>query len=217
MDETFSRYNFTTDTVELVPNQTIDRPIFKVRERGYPDDTVEWRSIRWSRAIERFVGQTFFGEFLFSWDPQTGDIEVLDRIAIAPIRKSGEIMRASLAFELSQDGRTVYYVNGAAPGFEGNKGTNPDPLHLVTFDLIERRYTDHGSIRLEDGRAPDYCQGLEIGRDGNLYLVCNIPFTDLASEKGRMIRDLHYSSAPIETLKNAYEVNLVVLKNPVKE
>ncbi len=217
MDETLSRYNFLKDTVELVPNQSFDRPIFKVHERESSDDTVEWRSIRWSRTIGRFVGQTFFGEYLFSWDPHTGDIEAIDRIAIAPIRKSGEIMRASLAFELSPDGRTVYYVNGASPGFEGNQRTEPDALHLVAFDLIARRYTDYGAIRLEDGRAPDYCQGLEIGRDGTLYLVCNIPFTDLASVKGRMIRDLRYASAPAENLKNVYEVNLVVVRNPVKE
>lgn len=216
MDETLSRYNFSKDTVELVPNYKFDRPIFKVRERGNPDDTAFWRSIRWSRAIGRFVGQTFYGEHLFSWDPQTGVIEVMDRIAIAPIRKSGEIMRASLAFELSPDGRTVYYVNGASPGFEGNKGAEPDPLHLVTYDLIDHRYTDHSAIRLEDNRAPDYCQGLEIGRDGNLYLVCNIPFTDLESEKGKRIRELRYAATPAENLKKVYEVNLVVIKDPLR-
>lgn len=216
MDETVSRYDYSGDRVELVKGQRFDRPALKVRERGNADDTALWRSIRWSGALGRFVGVTFFGEHLFSWDPKSGDIEVIDRIAIAPVRKSGEIMRGSLAFELSADGRTVYYVNGASPGFEGNRETEADPLHLVTYDLIDRRYTDQGSIQIDDGRAPDYCQGLEVGRDGNLYLVCNIPFTDMASGKGRNIRALRYTSTPTENLKKVYEVNLVVLKNPVK-
>jgi len=216
MDETVSRYNFSGDTVELVKDQSFARPILKVRERGNPDDNANWRSIRWSEALGRFVGVTFYGEYLFSWDPKSGELEVIDRIAMGPSRKSGELMRGSLAFELSPDGGTVYYVNGASPGFEGNRKTAPDPIHLVTYDLRQRRYTDHGGIRLEDGRSPDYCQGLEIGRNGNLYLVCNIPFTDLKSEKGRRIRELRYAAAPAENLKQVYEVNLVVVKNPAR-
>ncbi|MHB9028188.1 MAG: NHL repeat-containing protein [Candidatus Latescibacterota bacterium] len=214
MDETVSCYRYTTDKVELVKDQSFAKPILKVRERGNPDDNASWRSIRWSEALKRFVGVTFYGEHLFSWDPKSGEMEVIDRIAMGPTRKSGELMRGSLAFELSPDGGTVYYVNGASPGFEGNKKTVPDLVHLVAYDLRQRRYTDHGPVRLDDGRSPDYCQGLEVGRDGNLYLVCNIPFTDLKSEKGRRIRELRYAATPTESLKKVYEVNLVVVKKP---
>jgi hypothetical protein len=216
MDETVSRYHFASDRVELAPGQKFDQPILKVRERGNPDDSALWRSIRWNASDSFFYGVMFYGEQLFSWEPRTGAIEVIDRIAIGPVRRSGELMRGSLAFELSPDGKTVYYVNGASPGFEGNKSTEPGSLHLVTYSIPERRYTDHGAIRLDDGRYPDYCQGMEIGRDGNLYLVCNIPFTDMASEKGQRIRELRYAATPSENLKKVYEVNLVVVKNPIR-
>lgn len=216
LDDTVNRYNFSRDAVETLKELSFNRPILRVHERGNPDDRVEWRSIRWNPADQCFYGNTFYGEYLFSWDPLTGGLEVIDRIAIGPMRKSGELMRASLAFELSPDGRTLYYVNGAAPGFEGNKKTVADPLHLVTYDIQQRRYTDQGFIKLEDGRRPDYCQGIEIGRDGNLYLVCNIPFADWASPKGKRIKELRYPDTPVDKLKGGYEVNLVVVKNPVK-
>ncbi len=216
LDETVSRYNFSTDTVELVSNQSFARPALQVRERGNPDDNANWRSIRWSEALGRFVGVTFYGEYLFSWDPKSGELEILDRVAIGPMRKSGELMRGSLAFELSPDGRVVYYANGVATAPVSGINESSTSLRLVTYDLMERRYTDHGPIQLEDGRRPEYCQGLEVGRDGNLYLVCNIPFTDFGSEKGRQIRALRYAATPTENLNKVYEVNLVVVSDPLQ-
>jgi hypothetical protein len=217
LDNTINRYNYSLDAIETLKDKNLDRPILKVHERDIPEGNVEWRSIRWNPADQRFYGNTFWGEYLFSWDPHTDNIEVIDRIAPGGVRRSGELMRASLAFELSPDGRTLYYVNGAAPGFEGNKKTSADPVRLITYDIVQRRYTDHGPIQIQDGRWPDYCQGLEIGRDGNLYIVCNIAVTDWTNAKGKRIKELRYPDTPVDKLEGGYEVNLVVLKDPIKK
>jgi hypothetical protein len=217
MDETVSRYVYATDTVEVLSGHDFGRPILKVRERGSDIDYVSWRSIRWSDRDEMFYGLTFYGEHLFSYDPRDGAIEVIDRIAPSPNRKSGELSRASLAFDLSADGSTIYYVNHLRPKTGDAEGRVNDELRLVTYNLDERRYTGHGPIVLADGRRPLDCQGIEIGRDGDIYLVCSIPFTDLDSEKGRRIREIRYAATPTENLKQVYEVNLVVVKNPLSE
>ena len=70
---------------------------------------------------------------------------------------------------------------------------------------------------LEDGRKPKDCQGMEVGRDGNIYLVCTVPWTDLESAKGRAIKEIRYKATPTEQLKRVYEINLVVVKNPVNK
>jgi len=57
---------------------------------------------------------------------------------------------------------------------------------------------------------------MEIGRDGNIYLVCTIPYTDLESEKGKAIKEIRYKATPTEQLQRVYEVNLAVVRNPVE-
>ena len=216
LDNTINRYNYSLDSIETLKEQSLDHPILKVHEREIPESQVEWRSIRWNQTDQRFYGNTFWGEHLFSWDPHTASLEVIDRIAIGTVRRTGELMRASLAFELSPDG-TIYYVNGAAPGFEGNKKTVADPIRLITYNISQPKYTDHGPIQLQDGRFPDYCQGIEIGNDGYLYLVCNIPVKDWTSEKGKKIKALRYPDTPVDKLEGGYEVNLVVVKDPIRK
>ncbi|MBN1293470.1 MAG: hypothetical protein JXB48_16640 [Candidatus Latescibacteria bacterium] len=215
IDETVSRYNFSADSIEILENHNFGRPILKVHERGSDDDKVFWRSIRWNQANNLFYGLTFYGEQLFSYDPTDGIIEVIDRIAPGPNRKSGELSRASLAFELSGDFSTIYYVNHLRTYTGDTEGRETDELRLVTYNIQQRSYTDHGPIVLDDGRKPKDCQGMEIGRDGNIYLVCTIPYTDMESDKGKAIRALRYKATPTEQLNQVYEVNLVIVKNPL--
>ncbi len=217
LDETVSCYNYSADTVEVLTGHDLGRPILKVHERGSDIEKVSWRSIRWSKTDNLFYGLTFYGEYLFSYDPQDGNIEVIDRLAPGPNRKSGELSRASLAFGLSADGTTVYYMNHLRPFTGDSTRRSTDELRLVTYNIPLRQYTDHGPVVLGDGRKPTDCQGMEIGRDGNIYLVGTIPYTDLESEKGKAIKEIRYKATPTEQLKRVYEVNLVVVKNPVEE
>ena len=215
LDETVSTYNYATDTIEVLTDHDLGRPILKVHERGSDNEKVSWRSIRWNNTDNLFYGITFFGEHLFSYDPRTASIEVIDRIAPGPNRKSGELSRGSLAFELSSDGTTVYYVNHLRPYTVDSSKIATDELHLITYNIPLRKYIDHGPIVLEDGRKPTDCQGMEIGHNGSIYLVCTIPWTDLTSEKGKAIKAIRYKATPTEQLKQVYEVNLVIVKNPL--
>jgi len=212
MDETISRYDYATDTVAVLSRPTLGIPVLKTARSGF--DGVLWRSIRWSRSMNRFYAVDSGCEYLFSYEPKSGDIEIMDRIAAGPQRRSGALGGASLAFELDDAGKVVYYIasaRSAAPG-----GGSRREIRLVTYDIASRRYIDHGPIRLDDGRYPNGCSGLDVGRDGNLYLVCMIPLSNLDGERERKIVAVHFADVPHEKLKDStYEMNLVVVKNPL--
>ncbi len=210
---TIARYHYAADAIEQVPDVTFDRPIFKI---PLPSDVgTHWRSIRWNDAMQRFYGVMYYSDYLFSFDPKTREIEVLDRISAGPNRRSGQTSYSSLAFELSSDGRTVYYI--AQQDLKSVGGPDRTELHVVTYDIPLRRYIDRGIIELADGRRPRYCQGLEIGKDGHLYLVCWIDVTDLQSERGRRILKAQGGDRPAEDKdKPVTEVNLVVVRDPLR-
>ena len=60
--------------------------------------------------MQKFYGIVYYSDSLFSFDPVAGEIEYLDRLASAPNRKSGNVSYSTLAFEISADGNTVYYI-----------------------------------------------------------------------------------------------------------
>ncbi|MCE5249562.1 hypothetical protein LLG96_05000 [bacterium] len=213
MDDTIACFNYEKNVVETLSGPKFDAPMFHIPL----DKSVGcvWRSIRWSESMGRFYGIMYYSDWLFSFEPKTADLEILDRIASAPNRKTGKTTYSSLAFELSRDGNVVYYI---APS-EALKpdGTTDTELHLVTYDIPLRRYVDHGAITLDDGRKPRYCQGLEVGTDGNLYIAAWIPFTDVSSEKGKKMIEIATGGKPaleIERSKNLQEINLIAIKNP---
>ncbi len=212
MDETISRYDYTTDTVTVLSRPTLDIPVLKTVRAGF--DKVLWRAIRWSPSMSRFYAVDTGMEYLFSYEPMSGEIEIIDRIAAGPHRRSGAAGGASLAFELDAEGKVVYYVTPARSTTPG--GESRRELRLVTYDIVSRRYIDHGPIRLDDGRYPNGCSGLDVGRDGNLYLVCMIPLPNIDGAREKKIVAAHFPEIPREKLKDtAYEMNLVVLKNPL--
>jgi hypothetical protein len=216
-DNTVRSYDPAKDAIVLLDKPKLNRTILSFTDPA--TDGTFWRAIRWSNSIDKFYGVTYKGEYLFSFDPSSGEIEFIDRIASSQNRKSGGIGHPNLSFELSADGKTVYYITGEEIVEENAPSSYYDikeKLHLVTYDIPARRYTDHGIIRLDDGRIPSYCQGLEIGHDGNLYLVCWIPITDYTTEKAKAIITNRFASVPEKEWKyQVTEVNLVVVTNPL--
>ncbi len=217
-DDTIECYDYETEVVKTLEKPRFSEPIYMVPfgEGSYNVNHV-WRSIRFSNAMNKFYGIMYNTDWLFSFEPQTAELEIIDRIASGPNRKSGNIIYSSLAFELSKDEKTIYYIahNRIAPDDSTNTETE---LHLVTYDIPLRRYTDHGVIELDDGRRPRYCQGLEVGTDGNIYIVCWIVFTDINSPKGKKMIDIKTGGKPalaIEQSRNFQEINLIVLKDPL--
>ncbi|MFC1650943.1 hypothetical protein ACFL2X_05180 [Candidatus Latescibacterota bacterium] len=210
-------YDYETDKVSTLREPVFDADIIQI---PHPDNVeCVWRSIRWSDSLQKFYGVIYYSDWLFSYEPASGEIEYFDRIASAPNRKSGKVSYSTLAFELSDDGETVYYiVSNDAPKKDGT-GADTE-LHLVTYNIPLRLYSDHGAIELDDGRKPRYCQGLEIGGDGNLYMVCWIPFHDVESLKGKKMLAIATGNKPeleIERSRNLQEINLIVIKDPYGE
>ena len=213
MDPTIACYNYAEDKIiQVVDDPNFNRPILDIPIE--PNCRVNWRSIRWNDSMQRFYAVMYYSDYLISFEPETKEIEIIDRICAGPDRKSGETTYSSLGFELSPDGKTIYYIGRDEE--IGADSTLREELHLVTYDIPLRRYTDHGVIELDDGRRPRYCQALEVGKDGNLYIVCWVAITDLQSEKAKKILEARYTARPVEDEgKPVAEINLVVIKDPL--
>ena len=217
-DGTIACYSYDKDSIETLKEPRIDRPVLKVTEGNDSGQNITWRNIRWSESMQKFYGIYHYTEYLFSFDPSSGEIELLDRLTPAPTKKSGETLFGSLAFELSPDGKTVYYTA------EGARITLPDKpgiikqTNVVTYDIPLRRYTDHGPIELDDGRYPFSDRSLYIGNNGKLYIAGWIPYDDQESEKGKTIIKARYSRTSQEKLEKdgITEVNLMEIDNPLE-
>jgi len=220
-DDTIECYDFETEVVKTMDTPRFNGNMFLVPfGKGNYNVNHVWRNIRWSDALGKFVGLMYNSDWLFTFDPAKKDIEIIDRIASGPNRKTGHTIYSSLAFELSRDGKTAYYIAHNRVDPTDSTSTETE-LHLVTYDLMLRRYIDHGPIVLEDGRKPRYCQGMEIGTDGNIYIAAWVVITDKNSEayRERLKITTGNSQQPaleIERSRNFQEINLMVFKNPLQ-
>jgi hypothetical protein len=105
-----------------------------------------------------------------------------------------------LGFTLGPDGRTIHYLTGGPVYVEGKRVAGKsktamgeskgiENLHLITYDIAARKYTDHGPIFFEDGRRPYYVNSIAVGKDGSVYALSRVtegsnPRTDLISIRG---------------------------------
>jgi len=145
MNDTIFRYNYEKDAIKALSEPKFDAPMFHIPL--IENVPCSWRSIRWSEAFQRFYGVMYYSDWLFSFEPKASEIEIITRIASGPNRKSGKTFYSSLAFELSNNGKTVYYIahNNTKQTTSSKMETE---LHLVTYDIPFNRYIDHGVIEL---------------------------------------------------------------------
>ncbi|MFC1509021.1 hypothetical protein ACFL60_04945 [Candidatus Omnitrophota bacterium] len=217
-DGSIACYDYEKDSIETLDEPRVDRPVLMVPEGNDSGQNITWRSVRWSESLQKFYGIYHYTEYLFSFDPMSGEMELLDRLTPAPTKKSGETLFGSLAFELSPDGKTVYYTaRGARITLPDKPGTILQ-TNVVTYDIPLRRYTDHGPIELDDGRFPFSDRSLYVGKNGKLYIAGWIPFDDQESEKGKTIIKARYSRTSQEKLEEdgITEVNLMEIDNPLE-
>lgn len=220
MFRTIQAYDFNKNEVSTLKKPVFDKPMFNIplgKEGVGYSVGVAWRSLKWSNAYQRFYAIMYYSDWLVSFDPKTGDLEILDRISAGPNKKSGGTDYTSLGFELSKDGKTVYYI---APYTKMNPdGTSGESeIHLVTYNIALRQYTDHGPLELTDGRKPRYCQGLEVADNGNLYIVGWVNIGDRNSEKWKKKLAIESEDKPamdIERSRELQEINLMEIKNPL--
>lgn len=222
MTKAIQHFDYSKNEVSTLKKPKFDQPVYSIpfgkEGVGYSVE-VSWRSVKWSDYHQKFYGVMYFSDWLISFDPKTGELEIIDRIAAAPNRKSGGTDYSSLAFELSNDGKMVYYIPSyTTVNPDGSSGESE--VHLVTYDIALRRYVDHGPIELADGRRPRYCQGLEVATNGMLYMVGWIKMTDKTSDKWKNKFEIDKEGKPalaIEQSVDLQEINLVEIRNPVVE
>jgi len=143
-----------------------------------------WRKIFWYEPENVAYGVHGNSGYLFRFDPRHSKIELVERITSEPSRKCGMFDLYSygyLGFKLGQN-QTIYYLTGAPIYQDGKRVKGVDSiagggargledLHLVTFNIPEKKYTDHGPIFYEDGSRPTYVNSIAIDQQGNIYTL----------------------------------------------
>jgi hypothetical protein len=147
-----------------------------------------WRQVFWNPGDNQIYGVHGNSGYLFRFDPKAERVEVLDRITSRPSRSSGMYDQFSygyLGFTLGPDKRTIYYLTGGPVYVDGKRVRGKDTtakgeskgienLHLITWDIPDGRYIDHGPIFYEDGEQPAYVNSIAVGQDGAVYTLARV-------------------------------------------
>ncbi|QEC52200.1 hypothetical protein EDD80_10656 [Anseongella ginsenosidimutans] len=168
-----------------------------------------WRKILWYGPDKAAYGVHGNSGYLFRFDPREHAIEIVERITSEPSKKSGMFDQFSygyLGLQLGPDEQTLYYLTGG-PVYINGKRVNGAPriakgaarglenLHLVTYNLPERRYTDHGPVFYPGGGRPTYVNSIALGPDGYVYTLARF------EHEGKIIQDLIKFPDPLARAK----------------
>jgi len=182
-------YRADTDSVELVKGDNLKKDYFGIYDPTSPGHMgYNWRQTVFRAADQMIYGVHGNSGYLFRFDPHTEQIEVIDRITSEPSKASGMFDQFSygyLGFALAHDGKTIYYLTGGPIYQNGRRVAGKastamgeakglEDLHLITYDLEQRVYQDHGAIYYSNGQRPLYVNSLTIGLDGTAYFLARI-------------------------------------------
>jgi hypothetical protein len=156
-----------------------------------------WRQILWHPFEKVAYGVHGNSGYLFRFDPRQPKIELVDRIASRPSKKSGMYDQFSygyLGFTLSE-GILYYLTGGPVCDSKGQRITGEkhiakgaakgvENLHLVTYDIRNQKYADHGPVFYADGGRPTYVNSIAVGPDNNIYTLARF------EHNGKTIEDL---------------------------
>lgn len=157
-----------------------------------------WRSIFWYSPEGVAYGVHGNSGYLFRFDPREPKIEIVDRITSEPSKKCGMFDQFSygyLGFQLGPDEQTLYYLTGGPIYIDGQRvkgkehiamgaARGLENLHLVTYNIPNRKYIDHGPVFYTDGTRPTYVNSIAIGPYGNVYTLARF------EHNGKIIEDL---------------------------
>lgn len=156
-----------------------------------------WRKIYWYAPENKAYGVHGNSGYLFTFDPREKKVELVDRITSEPSKKSGMFDQFSygyLGFKIDDKG-TIYYLTGGPAYKDGKRITGLDKinmgaakglenLHLVTYNIPEKKYNDLGPVLYKDGGMPTYVNSIALGADGNVYTLARF------QHNGKEIEDL---------------------------
>jgi len=156
-----------------------------------------WRGIVWYDPEGVAYGVHGNSGYLFRFDPRKPSLEIVDRITSEPSQKSGMFDQFSygyLGFELGPD-QTLYYLTGG-PIYVGGKRVKGvdeiamgaarglENLHLVTYNIPDGAYKDHGPIFYADNTRPTYVNSIAVTPGGSVYTLARF------EHNGKTIEDL---------------------------
>lgn len=199
-------YNPGSEIIKEVEGVNLKRDYFGKFDPTQPGSmSYNWRSIFWHPSEGVAYGVHGNSGYLFRFDPHEPKLELVERITSEPSKRSGMFDQFSygyLGFELGPDGQTIYYLTGGPIystgkrvageleiGLGGARGL--ENLHLVTYNIPNKKYEDHGAIFYTDGKRPTWVNSIAIGSDGHIYTLARF------EHSGKIIEDLVKIPDPI--------------------
>lgn len=183
-------YSPATDRVEPFGEVTLKRDILgdwdphKPGHQGY-----NWRDILWHEESQCFYGVHPRSGWLFRFDPPAKKLELVERIVADELQANGRFepfRYGYLTLRMGLDRETLHYLT-STHGLTAEDGREVmEVTHLVTYNLRTRERTDHGVLRLEDGRYPRMSQCHAVHPNGQCY-ACPWIETPRRSPKGHRI------------------------------
>jgi len=197
---TILRYRYDRDALETVAGDDLRKDYFGIFDPAKPGHMgYHWRQAVWYGADNVIYAVHGNSGYLFRFDPRAERVELLGRLTALPSRRAGmfdKFYYGYLGFTLGPDGRTLYYLTGGVIWQDGKPllareagklgAQGEENLHLVTWDIPEGRYRDHGPILLPGGIRPSWINSIAVGRDGAVYAVAG--FQDGGRERTDLIR-----------------------------
>ena len=201
------RFNPSVEQVQLVANVNLRIDYFGKYDPTRPGNMgYNWRKIFWYAPENVAYAVHGNSGYLFKFDPLQPSVELVERITSELSKKCGMYDQFSygyLGFQLGPDGKTIYYLTGS-PIFQNGKRLEGEDeiakgaakglenLHLITYNILERKYKDHGPVFYENGDRPLYVNSIAVGDDGTVYTLARIErngkiITDLISIPGHLI------------------------------
>lgn len=188
-DGLIHRYRYDTEAVETVQGDNLRKDYFGLYDPSSPGHMgYNWRQVFFYPPEKAIYGVHGNSGYLFRFTPAKETVEVLGRITSEPSQRSGMFDQFSygyLGFTLAPGSETIYYLTGG-PVFENGhrvkgkdstaKGESKgrENLHLITWDIPTRRYTDHGPIQFANGQRPTGVNSIAVGLDGAVYALSRI-------------------------------------------
>jgi hypothetical protein len=192
-------YNPQTDAIAPVAGEDLKKDYFGLYDPTNPGHMgYNWRQTVWYPKENAIYGVHGNSGYLFRFEPDLPRVQVLERLTSTPSKLSGMFDQFSygyLGFTLGPDGHTLHYLTGAPIYVDGKRlagksstamgeAKGLEDLHLITFDIRTRKYTDRGPIFYENGQRPLYVNSIAVGKNGNVYFLGRVP------ENGRVRADL---------------------------
>ena len=147
-----------------------------------------WRKVFWYKPEDTSYGVHGNSGYLFRFQPEKQNIEIIRRITSELSGKSGMFDQFSygyLGFQLGPDGETIYYLTGGPIYINGKRVSGEaeiakggakglENLHLITYNIPDDKYQDHGAIFYQNGDRPLYVNSIAVGSDGEIYTLARI-------------------------------------------